>query len=298
MIAACVGLFLLLLVTATAGSILLALLALGGIIALIYFIRQIITVKLPPIDRDLKWELDRQSEETARYHRVSPPDQVMFEAWIDEIAQQFYDNAPIRLHLRERHEYLKWQEDLKGGIPTFHEKDPKQYGTDLYMEGYQPIDSKEEPRQLYQRATQQGTRRDMHYAIYEFTSIFITEDYIAIYTSNIDLRYPELDSEGFEYGYHQHLSHLLLKMSTITINFPPRSGQAAPQQPKPMVIRGSILSMMFDSGHKITRNISTLRLGDKNEVVTSIDDIHRTLTHELIDHGKSMPKALKEGNTP
>jgi hypothetical protein len=137
----------------------------------------------------------------------------------------------------------------------------------------------------------------MHYAIYEFTSLFITEDYIAIYTSNIDLRYRELNSEGFEYGYHQHLSHLLLKMSTITINFPPLSGQAAPQQPESIVIRENILSMMFDSGHEITRNISTLRFGNKNEVVTNIDDIHRTLTHELIDHGKSMPKALKEENT-
>jgi hypothetical protein len=297
LIAACVGLFLLLIVTATTGIILLAVLALGGIFVLIYFIRQITSIKLPPIDKELKWELDRQREETARYNRVRPPNQVMFEAWINEIAQQIYDKAPISLHLRERLEYRQWQEDLKNGIPTYHEKDPKQYGTDLYMEGYQPINSEEEPRQLYRRATQPGTRRDMHYAIYEFTSLFITEDYIAIYTNNIDLRYPGLDKEGFEYGYHQHLSHLLLKVNTITINLPPLSGQAAPQQTEPVVIRESILSMMFDSGHKIVRNISTLRFGNKNEVVTNIDDIHRTLTHELIDHGKSMPKALKEENT-
>lgn len=299
MIAVCVGLFLLLIVTANMGVILLALLALGGIITLIYFIRQIISIKLPPIDRDLKWELGKQSEETAKYNRVRPPDEVMFEAWINEIAQEIYDKAPIRLHLRERQEYLQWQEDLKNGIPTFHEKDPKQYGVDLYMEGgYQPINSKEEPRQLYRRASQPGTRKGMHYAIYEFTALFITEDYLAIYTSNIDLRYPELDSEGFEYGYHQHLSHLLLKMNTITIDFPSSSGRAAPQQMEPIVIKGSILSMMFDSGHKIIRNISTLRFGNKNEAVTNIDDIHKTLTHELIDHGKSMPKALKEGTTP
>lgn len=297
MIAACAGLFLLLIVAATAGILLLALLALGGIIVLIYYIRQIVSFKLPPIDRELKRELDRQSEEIARYNRVRPPDQVMFEAWINEIAQEIYDNAPIRLHLRERQEYLKWQEDCKNGIPTFYKKDPKQYGTDLYMEGYQPIDSKEEPRQLYRRAIQPGTRRDMHYAIYEFTSLFITEDYIAIHTSNIDLRYPELNIEGFEYGYHQHLSHLLLKMSTITINFPPLSGQAAPQQMESIVMKEIILSMMFDSGHKIIRNISTLRFGNTNEDVTNIDEIHRTLTHELVDHGKSMPRAFKEGNT-
>lgn len=297
MTAVCVGLLLLLIVTAAMGVILLALLALGGIIALIYFIRQIMSIKLPPIERDLKWELDRQNEEIARYNRVRPPDQVMFEVWVNEIAQEIYDKAPISLHLRERQEYLEWQKSIQNGIPTFYENDPRQYGTDFYLEGYQPIDSKEEPRQLYRRVVQPGTRRDMHYAIYEFTSLFVTEDYIAIYTSNIDLRYPELDSENFEYGYYPHLSHLLLKVNTATLSLPPLSGQAAPQQMESIVIKEWSLSMAFDSGHKITRNISTLRFGNKNEVVTDIDDIHKTLTHELIDHVKSMLKALKEGNT-
>jgi hypothetical protein len=292
-IAACVGLFLLLIMTAT-NTIWLALCALGGIILLLYFVRQILSIKLPPVNTSLMQERAMQRKETAYHKRVRPPNEIEFEAWIDEIAQEIFDSAPDKLHLRARPEYLKWKLDREKGITTVYDEEPEQYGTAFYMEGN--ASSTEDSPQLYRKTKDPAVRRVAHYATYEFTSLFITEDYIAIYANKIDLFSPELDDESFEYGYHQHLSHLLLKAHTITVPLQP--GQAASQQTESIVLKANTLSLMFDSGREMMYNISTLRLGSQTKGVTNIDDIHKTLTRELIDHGRSMPKAFKEGNGP
>jgi hypothetical protein len=93
------------------------------------------------------------------------------------------------------------------------------------------------------------------------------------------------DREEFEYCYHQHLSHMSLSVDTRLRNIDTQPQRQA-------ALKDSSLSLIFDSGLAVERNISTLHIG--NQSITSIDNIHEKLTKALMDHERSMIRSITE----
>jgi len=280
-------LFVLFIVFAGQGIVYLGFLALAGIIGSIVLITRLVKNQLHPLNRELARELANDKREKDHTYRVRPPDERQYDEWLDEISDEIYNQAPARLHLQEHPAHIKWRQAIDGNSLMPSLKEPEEYGASLFLEGELDASSLREGEALVQfsRRTSLNSLRGVHYTIYVFTALFITEDYIATYTSIIDLCDARQDREEFEYGYHQHLSHMSLKVNTI-------SHRINMSQPELFSFKESTLLLTFDSGHAIKRNISTLHVG--NNTVTKIDRIHQELTRALIDHERSLPRSLRD----
>ena len=230
-------------------------------------------------------ELALEASEKERTRRVQPPNERQYDEWISAISDDIYKNAPTRLRLHEHPDHIAWRKAVNSGhYLSQPEPEPEEFGASLCLEGRIATsdESSEYPPQL-----QKWTRNSLrvkHYSVYEFTALFITEDYVAIYTSIVNLRDAMWDREEFEYCYHQHLSHMSLNVSTTLQN-------VDIQPPKQILFQESRLSLTFDSGRTIRRNISTLHIG--NQSITSIANIHEKLTKSLIDHERSMKRSFQ-----
>ena len=288
-----VGLALLVLfiVSASQGVIYLGLLELAAIIGIGVLISRVRT-ELQPHNKALQRELALEASEKERTRRVQPPNERQYDEWISAISDDIYKNAPTRLRLHEHPDHRAWRKAINSGLYP-PQPEPEEFGASLCLEGrmISSAEAKENPPQL-EKITR-DCLRIKHYSVYEFTALFITEDYVAVYTSIINLRDPTRDREEFEYFYYPHLSHLSLNVSTTWQDI-------GTQPPKQIALQESCLALILDSGRRIERNVLTLHIG--NQSITSIANtgianIHEKLTKALIDHERSMTRSIQEANS-
>jgi len=282
---ALVGLVIIVLLIASAGQGIsyLGLTEFAGIIGVIVLIVQLVRNKLLPLNEELRREIADDIREKEYTRTLQPPNVHEYDQWVSEIGDDIYENAPTRLHLHEHPEYKAWKKAGNSEQYMLRSEVPEQYGASLRLEGRS--DEKDELPPQLQKRTRNERVRARHYSVYVFTALFIAEDYIAIYTNTVNLRDSTRDREEFEYCYHQHLSHMLLNVDTTSQETDiPQEGQ--------IEVKESNLSLTFDSGRTIRRNITSLHEGSLS--ITRIGDIHEKLTRALIDHERSMVRSIRE----
>ncbi len=289
LILACLILVVLLVSIAGQGVSYLGLLEFVCIIGSVVLIGWLIKTKLLPLNKELRDELAADAREKEYTRAIRPPDERQYDGWINEISNDIYDKAPIYLRLHEHPDHIAWRQTVTEPY-TLPLKEPERFGASIFLEGSitKSDAENEHPPQL--RKETKNSPRIIHYSVYVFTALFITEDYIAIYTSTVNLRDSIQYREEFEYCYHQHLSHMLLNVNTISIVIDTTSLIVNSPPPKSIALKESTLSLTFDSGRTIERNISTLHIG--NETITKIAYIHEKLTKALKDHERSMTKSF------
>ncbi len=283
-----VGLILvgLLIGSATQGVSYLGLFEFASIIGIIVFVTQLVKNKLNPLREELRKELAADAREKEYTRIIQPPNERQFDEWISAISNEIYEKAPGSLRLHEHPDHKAWRTAVNNEPYTTRPEEPEEYGASLRLEGRiaSSDEADEEPSQLW-RWTHGNSKRMKHYSVYVFTALFITEDCVAIYTFIVNLRDATRDREDYEYCYHQHLSHMLLHVDTT-------SQSVDTQPPTPIAFKESSLSLTFDSGRTIRRNISTLHVG--NKPIIDIANIHEKLTKALIDHERSMARNFVE----
>lgn len=281
-------LLVLLLGSAGQGVTYLGIFELVGIIGAIILISRIVKTRLRPLNEELRQELAADAREKEYTKATQPPHERQYDEWIDAISNEIYNKAPTSLHLHEHPDHKTWRQSVSEGFSTLPLSEPEEFGASLFLEGRiaRSDEADEHPSQLQKETSK--SLRIIHYSVYVFTALFITEDYIAIYTNTVNLRDSTRDREEFEYCYHQHLSHMLLNVDTTL--FP--GGIHLKEQ---IALKDSTLSLTFDSSRTIRRNISTLHVG--NESITKIAHIHEKLTKALIDHEKSMIRSMGEARS-
>jgi hypothetical protein len=267
---------------------------LAGAIGCIFYVTSQIQPKIPQLEGNLlqndallasavqayNYEVAKDAEEKADTARIQPPDELQYDQWINELQKYFHDNAPKKMHLPQHQDFIDWDTSKVKVTDK-----PGEYGASLPIEGIIDPDEDVEPSVL-KRNTQKDVSRQTHQSAYVFTSLFITEDYVAIYTATVNLRDATMDKEEFEYCYHQHLSHLSLKVVTIW-----GSVDAISQQRSSYQIH--LLSLIFDSGFAIKRSIETLRYRGVSH--SPVDEIHKKLTIGVKDHTMSLIGSLVKG---
>lgn len=286
---ALVGLVLMVLLIGSAnqGVTYFGLLEFACIIGIIVVIVQRVRNKLLPLREELRQELAAEAREKEYTRSVQPPNERQYDDWISAISNYIHNNAPERLHLHEHSDHKAWRKAVNSVLS----EEPEEFGASLCLEGrISSSDEKLEHPPLLQKRTSRHIQRPRHYTVYEFTSLFITEDYVAIYTNIVNLRSPVRDREEFEYCYHQHLSHMSLSIDSALDDVDTTLGNVDEQSQRQ--IKESRLSLTFDSGRTIKRNISTLHV--RNEPITGIDTIHEKLIKSLIDHERSMVRSIRE----
>ncbi len=232
------------------------------IIGIVVLIIRLVRPELFQLREKLRQEIAADAREKEITRSVQPPNELQYDEWISAISNDIHSKAPDRLYLP---------------------KNPEKFRASLCLEGRMESsdEAEEKPGQLEKSTTHNKSRR-RHYSIYEFTALFITENYVAIYTSVVNLRDSTQDREEFEYCYHQHLSHMLLKVNTM---------RNVDTQLQSQIFFS--LSLTFDSGRTIRRNISAIHVGD--ESTSEIAKIHEKLTWALIDHEMSVIGSIREG---
>jgi hypothetical protein len=265
----------------------LGLLELAGILGIGVLIYRLVKTKLLPLREELRQEIAADEREKEYTRTIQPPNEYKYDEWINAISNDIYDQAPERLHLHEHPDHIIWRKVVNSESYAQRPAEPEKFGASLCLEGWiaRSDEADEQPPLLEKRT--RNSPRVRHYSVYVFTALFITEDYVAIYTSTVNLRDSTRDREEFEYCYHQHLSHMSLNVDTTR--------DIDPQSQRPIAFQESSLLLTFDSGRTIRRNISTLHVG--NQSITSIDNIHEKLTRALIDHERSTIRSMNEANS-
>lgn len=213
-------------------------------------------------------ELQRAEEEDTRI--VQPPSESQYDDWISEISHCIHDEAPDRLHISRK------------------------FSASLSLEGRGRMakpNEREDPPQLQKKTTRKSPR-GRHYSVYEFSSLFIAENNVTIYTITINLRDWTKEREKFEYGYLRHLSRVLLSIDTAPD--PDTSVNSADTYAQ---VKESNLTLSFAGSCTIERNISTLVVGKR--VMTGfdnigIDTIHAEIIRALVDHVKSLGRIITD----
>ncbi len=238
-----------------------------------------------PLAQRLWHECFEYIKEQVHLEKDPPPSEEEYEQWIEDIGKKVYEMAPEKLHLSWSKEYSE-RVDEKAYGAEFHESAPKKwkFEIDLQTRGY-PLPSLEDsPRMDKSKQTYRKTSyfEEWHYSINVFAKLFITEDYIAIYTNTVNVREPERIKEKAERGYHQHLSYVSLETETTLI------GEEAVKQ--------HYLSLKLDSDYTIRLHAATAELfyAGNWEGEKGIDATHGGLLDALRDHKMSRIRSFVE----
>lgn len=214
--------------------------------------------------------------------RNPPPSEEEYEWWIKDIGKKVYEMAPEKLHLSYTKEYSKeWVEDISAGV---YKEAPKRwkFTVDLQTRGYPLPSSKNKPEQDKSKQAYRRTIhfKDWHYSINIFVRLFITKDYVATYTSTVNVREPEKIREKAEHFYHRHLTYVSRETRTEMIDED--------------VIKQDYLLLKLDSGFTIRLHAATVEFiyEGSEKAHESVDATHGGLLHVLRDHKMSEMESI------
>jgi len=272
------------------------LLIVAGILGIIIWMSWIVRKKILPTRKELKKEQAQYDQEQAHLRRNPPPTQEAYEQWINEMRDRAYEDAPRKLHIPLSKEYKQWEENLNKGAP--YEKPPAQWAfeADLQLTGFIPP-SKESLYGTPPISIRAGRLNKRHYSHNEFTRLFVTKDFVAIYKTVVNTREHSIEYEEIEHFYHHHLAHMTLNVISIVIE--PIFVSASEPEPDPdPVVKNHILSLVLDNGHKIELDIASAKISyGKNKEVTGVDAVHGVLLEALSDHKMSGIGTIIEART-
>ncbi|HLI72127.1 MAG TPA: hypothetical protein VKV19_20420 [Ktedonobacteraceae bacterium] len=239
-----------------------------------------------PLWRRFWHEYSEYRKEKEYLRENPPPSEEEYDQWIQDIGRKIYELAPEKLHISYSKEYSEeWVKDIREGV---YREAPKRWNFEVSLQtrGYPLPSSKTSPeqdksQQAYKWAARLGER---HYSINVFARLFITKDYIAIYTNTINVREPEKIKEKAEHFYHRHLTYVSRETVTRVIGDD--------------IVKQDYLSLKLDSNYTIRLHAAFVKIiyANYESAENGVDATHAGLLNVLSEHKMSEVRSFVEAS--
>jgi uncharacterized membrane protein (DUF485 family) len=256
-----------------------------------------------PLWKLYRFEYKEHMKEQQHLAQHRPPTDQEYREWIYYLGSVIYDMAEEKLHLPESKVHKDWREwkEKTGEENGPRPRKRREYDADLRIKG---VEHPSGERNYILRQTKQdkqdvvlvtskeeldhsqALRRGGNYSINSFTRLFVTKDFITIYSNTINVRQPERVQEKSEHFYHQHLTYVSMRVDGSKIG-------------NDMVMIQE-LTLMLDSGHTIPLNVASAifsykKNGHRSEV-SDVDSVHGGLIRALHEHKISVLESNVEAD--
>lgn len=256
-----------------------------------------------PLWKKYNFELNEHRREQEHLEKNPPPNDQDYKKWIDRMGEIIYEMAEEKLHLPESRVYKDWREwkEKTGEEIGPRPEKRREYDADLRIKGVE-YPSGEKDRILLQARWDkqnvsimtstdeldhsQALRKGGNFSINSFIRLFVTKDFITIYSNTINVRQPGRVQEKAEHFYHQHLTYVSMKVDGSMIGND--------------MVKIQELTLMLDSGHTIPLNVASAvfsyKKNGRNKEVSGVDSVHGGLIRALREHKISILESNVEAD--
>lgn len=270
---------------------------------LIVLIGYLAVKQVVPLWKKYNFELNEHRREQEHLGKNPPPTDREYKNWIDRMGEIIYEMAEEKLHLPEARVYKNWREwkERTGEEIGPRPEKRREYDADLRIKGVEYPSGEKDRILLQARWDKQNVsimtsteeldhgqplRKGGNFSINSFTRLFVTKDFITIYSNTINVRQPERVREKAEHFYHQHLTYVSMKIDGSTLG----NDMLMIQE----------LTLMLDSGHTIPLNVAravfSYKKNGHNKEVEGVDSVHEGLIRALREHKISVLESNVEAD--